>query len=258
MAGEQVVPNFFIAGAPKCGTTALSEYLCAHPNVYMCYPKEPSFFADDLPPFRAVTTLSEYEALFRRRSIDHLAVGEASVWYIYSQYAMDRIRAFNPDAKIILMFRNPIDFLQSLHTHFLFDFNEDQTEFIEAWNLQDARREGRHRPEKCVVPQFLQYKAVASFSRYVEHVLTLFPRDQVKCVIFENFVSNSRAVYLDILDFLGVPDDGRVSFPKINEAKSHRWQRLARQAKAFRKYENGRSHSRSKIHSNKCRWEEGN
>ncbi len=65
MAREQIVPNFFIAGAPKCGTTALGEYLRAHPAVFRSYPNEPSYFADDLLPIHAVTTLQEYEALLR-------------------------------------------------------------------------------------------------------------------------------------------------------------------------------------------------
>lgn len=226
MADKQVVPNFFIAGAPKCGTTALSEYLRAHPNVFMSHPKEPSYFCDDLFFVHAVNTLRDYQALFKNRTGNHVAVGEASVWYLYSQHAMRRIREFNKNAKIILMFRNPIDFVQSIHSHFLFDFNEDQSDFVEAWNLQEERREGRHHPKRCVAPQILQYRALASFGRYLESVLTVFPKEQVKCLVFENFVANPREVYLDVLEFLALPDDGHVNFPRINEAKSHRSKRL--------------------------------
>ena len=226
MVDKQVVPNFFLAGAPKCGTTALSEYLNSHPNVFMSYPKEPSYFADDLAPFRAVTTLCDYQALFKNRTRNHAAVGEASVWYLYSQNAMKRIREFNRNAKIILVFRDPIDFVQSIHSHFVFNFNEDRSDFIEAWQLQEERREGRHHPERCIAPQILQYRAMANFSHYLERVLTIFPKEQVRCVVFENFVANPREVYLDVLDFLRLPDDGRVNFPRVNEAKSHRSKRL--------------------------------
>lgn len=228
MADKQIVPNFFIAGAPKCGTTALSEYLRAHPNVFMSYPKELSYFADDLAPFQAVATLRDYQALFKGRTGAHIAVGEASVWYLYSQNTMRRIRKFNKAAKIIIMLRNPVDFVQSIHSKFVFEFNEDRSDFVEAWNLQEERRKGRHHPKRCVTPQILQYRDLASFSRYLERVLTVFPKEQVKCVMFENFVANPREVYLDVLEFLGLPDDKRVSFPRIYSAKSHRSQRLGR------------------------------
>ncbi len=75
-------------------------------------------------------------------------------------------------------------------------------------------------------PQILQYRALASFSCYLERVLTVFPKEQVRYMVFEHFVANPREVYLDVLEFLGLPDDGRVNFPRINEAKSHRSKRL--------------------------------
>lgn len=92
--------------------------------------------------------------------------------------------------------------------------------------MQEERRKGRHHPERCVAPQFLQYRTVASFGDQLERLLTVFPKEQVKCVVFDDFVTNPRDVYLNILEFLGVPDDGRVDFPRINEAESHRSKRL--------------------------------
>ena len=58
-------PNFFIVGAPKCGTTALSEYLREHPNAFLCQPKEPHYFATDFPTHRYVTKEEAYLKLFR-------------------------------------------------------------------------------------------------------------------------------------------------------------------------------------------------
>ncbi len=92
MAAGLIVPNFFLAGAPKSGTTALSVYLRGHPNVFLPGLKEPHFFADDLSHFRRPETEVAYRALFKRAGADHLAVGEASVWYLFSSAAMGRIR----------------------------------------------------------------------------------------------------------------------------------------------------------------------
>ena len=82
------IPNFFIVGAPKCGTTALYEYLRAHPNVFMPELKEPHFFAKDLGGYPRIKTLEAYRELFEARAAQHLAVGEASVYYLRSAVAI--------------------------------------------------------------------------------------------------------------------------------------------------------------------------
>ena len=71
-------PDFFIVGAPKCGTTALFRYLTAHPAVFIPEIKEPNYFCTDLPMDGRVATLNEYEALFSSAQ-PHALTGEASV-----------------------------------------------------------------------------------------------------------------------------------------------------------------------------------
>src|SRR6266498_2750548 len=97
-------PNFFIVGAPKCGTTALYEYLRRHPHIFMPKLKEPHFFALDLG-HPMVKTEVHYASLFADSTKEHMRVGEASVYYLYSAVALPAIHAFNPDAKIIAMVR---------------------------------------------------------------------------------------------------------------------------------------------------------
>ena len=86
-------PNFFIIGAPKCGTTSLATWLSGHPNVFMSAVKEPHFFNTD--DRRFISTLEAYENLFRAASSDHCAVGEASVWYLSSTEAVRNILALS-------------------------------------------------------------------------------------------------------------------------------------------------------------------
>ena len=86
-------PDFFIVGAGRCGTTALYEYLRAHPRIFMPAVKEPRFFADDMPGLmNRVASLPEYLRLFRGARPEHLAVGEASPQYVYSSTAIGNIR----------------------------------------------------------------------------------------------------------------------------------------------------------------------
>ena len=97
---RQVKPNFFIVGAPKCGTTAMFSYLSRHPEIFVSQRKEFNYFCDDL-------TFRNAAGLFRYTGIDdYLAhfsgwngqkrIGEASVWYLYSSRAAENIRICVP------------------------------------------------------------------------------------------------------------------------------------------------------------------
>ncbi|UCF19045.1 MAG: sulfotransferase [Gemmatimonadota bacterium] len=220
-------PNFFIVGAPKCGTTALSEYLREHPSIFMSTPKEPHYFAADFNPYvrHYVHTLDEYLALFEACKEHHLAAGEASVFYLYSSTALSNIRAFDPDARIIAMVRNPIDMAYSLHSQYCYNLRETVRDFRRAWELQAVRREGKAIPSTSPVPAYLLYEDVCSLGSQVERLLQLFRREQVKIVVFDDFAERTKAAYEDVLAFLGVPSDGRERFPRLNPNTqlSSRW-----------------------------------
>lgn len=218
-------PNFFIVGAPRCGTTALYQYLRAHRNIFMPRAKEPHYFAEDFPRFRTIDSLERYLALFSSRRGEHAAVGEASVWYAYSAVAIEKIRAFEARAKIILMVRNPVDLVYSLHAQHLYNFDEDEPDFQKAWHLQTDRAKeggGLRIPAMCRDPAFLQYARVGRLGEQAERILARFPAEQVKIIVFEDFQDSPRAVYEQVLAFLEVPPDGRTDFPRFNESQQHR------------------------------------
>jgi hypothetical protein len=211
-------PNFFIVGAPKCGTTALSEYLRGHPNIFMSTPKEPHYFSTDFNPlvYHYVRTLEDYLDLFRDASEEHHRMGEASVFYLYSTTAIANIREFDQEARIIAMVRNPIDMAYSLHAQYCYSLHENIMDFATAWQLQAARREGKKLPPSIDVPAYLQYQAVCSLGQQIERLLEVFPRHQVQVIVFDDLVFKTKAVYEDTLAFLGVPSDGREDFPIVN------------------------------------------
>jgi len=215
-------PNFFIVGAPKCGTTALSEYLRAHPNIFFSQPKEISFFATDFPNNRIVTTFEEYMALFHEIQPNHLRVGEGSVWYLYSREAVPNIYEYNSKAKLIVMLRNPVDLVHSLHSQLLLSIDEDEKDFERAWNLQELRKSGEKIPKKCCTPALLQYRDIGKLGTQMERLLEVFPKEQVMVILFDDFVSDTRAVYEDVLSFLGLNSDGRKLFQRINESRKYR------------------------------------
>jgi hypothetical protein len=212
-------PNFLIVGAPKCGTTAMYQYLAAHPDVYMSALKEPHFFAEDIPGMRQVTTMDKYESLFPHSWQRYRRQGEASVYYLFSNVALGRVREFNPSAQLIIMLRNPVDMALSYHGGELFYGKEDVADFVTAWQLQDQRKKGLAIPAGCRDPELLQYRKVVALGSQVERALAIFPREQVHLVFFDDFVRETRREYEKLLEFLDIPSDGRTEFAKVNPRK---------------------------------------
>lgn len=214
-------PNFFIVGAPKCGTTAMSEYLRSHPGVFMSERKEPHFFSSDLGLNRR--SLDQYLKLFMKASPQQTVVAEASTTYIYSAVALQQLKEFNPDAKLMVMLRRPSDLAYAIHGQCLLAGIEIETDFEKAWSLQGIRAAGKQLPPVCPSYKVLQYKWMASIGSQLQRILELFPRDRVHVTLMDDFVADPRREYLRLLSFLNLPDDGRTDFPRINEAKSHKW-----------------------------------
>lgn len=225
------LPDFFIVGAPKCGTTALYHYLSMHPHIYMPELKEPHFFSADFPRFGKIHDLDSYLDLFEDAP-DTARTGEASVWYLYSDCAISRIMDANPDARIIAMLRNPVTMAKSLHRQLILSLREDIEDFESAWRAQHERRLGKRLPLYCPEPSHLQYADVCRYSHQVERLLELVPAAQLKILIYEEFFDDIRVQYDSVTDFLGVECDGRTVFPPINvarEPKNHwLWQLIRR------------------------------
>ena len=217
-----VKPNFFIVGAPKCGTTALYEYLRPHPNIFMPKVKEPHFFAKDLGTYPFIKTLEDYTRLFAAAGSRHLRVGEASVYYLRSTVAIANIREFNPDARLIAMFRNPLEMLHSFHAQLLYVAEESESDFETAWRLQEQRSRGIGLPPRSRGAFLVQYRELGRFGTQTERLLSIFPREQVRLILYDDFAAAPQAVYDDVIEFLGIPHDGRTEFPRINEGKRAR------------------------------------
>ena len=215
-------PNFFIAGAPKCGTTALSEYLRDRSDIFISEPKEPHYFTFDFEGYRVTKTWEEYSNLFAQATSESTAIGEGSVFYLCSQVALQKIYEYDSQAKIIVMLRNPVDMVYSFHSQLVFTADEDETDFETAWRLQSTRQQGNRIPPQCREPFFLQYAQMGRLGEQVNRLQSIFPPEQVKIIFFEDFVKSTKGVYDEVLEFLGVPNDNRTEFIRINENKSHK------------------------------------
>ena len=210
-------PNLFIVGFAKCGTTSLHEYLSTHPNVHASFPKEPHFFVEEGWRPRPARSETEYLRFFAGASQDARVFLDSSVFHVNSPVALRKIHEFNGEAKIIVMIRNPVDMLASFHKYSCRLFVENVTDFEEAWNLQESRAQGSNLPPACEFPALLQYQYLGSLGKHVAALLEIWPRAQVKFVFFDEFVRAPLEHYKDILEFIGIPYDGRTEFPRVNE-----------------------------------------
>ena len=214
-------PDFFIIGAPKCGTTALAAYLSKHPEIFMAR-KEMHHFGRDLRFGPQIYRRSHRDYLQEFAGCNVQArAGEASVWYLYSAEAAAEIKAFNPRARIIIMLREPTEMMYSLYHQFRLDGNEHLPTFAAALAAEEDRLTGRQVTRHTYFPQGLSYRAVASYTEQVRRYLELFGRGQVHVVLYDEFAAKTAETYCRVLNFLGVDADRRAgTFPVINGSQT--------------------------------------
>jgi Sulfotransferase domain len=194
-------PDFFIVGAPKAGTSSLYKYLSQHPNIFLSEPKEPHFFHNRRAPGSPVLgekNLEEYLRLFEGVP-DNVRAGEASTSYLYSANAAREIKEVCPDAKIMMILRNPVDRAYSQYWNHVRDGNE-QLSFEEALRDEPERIENRRWCGSY-------YVAGGRYAEQVARYLDDFGRDAVKVYLFEELKRDAPGVCRDAFSFLGVDPD---------------------------------------------------
>lgn len=229
-------PDFFILGAPKCGTTSLAAWLADHPKVFVSAVKEPHFFNTD--GLRSITSSREFDALWVDVDDAAVAVGEASTHYLYSQEAVPRILAYNPRARFVVCVRNPVDMAPALHAERVWQGRETIRSFARAWALQDARRDGRHIPRTMRQdPERLQYGAYCKVGEQIARLYSYVPRHRVCVVVLEDMAADPKREYDRVVSFLGAQTDHRVEFPVHNRRKAVRSVWIAFGARTLRDFQ---------------------
>lgn len=224
-------PDFFIAGAPKCGTTALAHWLDTHPDIFMSPRKEPHFFNHASMP--ATHTLAEYEALFGNAAPRHVAVGEASTHYLFSPEAVPAILEYAPQARFIVCLRNPLDMAPSLHAECLRQGWETERSFARAWRLLHERRRGRAVPRAVRGdPGRVCYGDYCLLGAQLQRLYEWVAPQRVLALLLDDLRADPGAAYRQALTFLGAADDHRQDFPVLNPRAHTRSLLLARLVRA--------------------------
>jgi len=186
--------NTFIVGAPKSGTTSLHYYLNQHSQICMSSIKEPNYFSaqevEDLyydSPI--IKSASEYEKLFQS---DLKVKGESSVSYLYYDLVPHRIFDYNPDAKIIIMLRNPTD---RLFSHYLMD---KRLGFC-SLSLDEIYDQRQQYPKF-----FMQFFSLGNYYEQIKRYRAVFDDRQIQVILYDDFKNNTNLVVNSVLDFLEV------------------------------------------------------
>lgn len=196
-AGKRV--GFLVAGAQKAGTTALFDYLRDVPGLELPAVKEAHFFDDEESVAWAAPDYAPYHALFRDEA---RLWGEATPIYLYWPNALERIRAYNPGMKLILLFRDPV---QRAWSHWKMEYARgNETEPFD-WCI----REGRARMARAAPhPGFhrvYSYVERGFYGRQLADVLHLFPRRQLLLLSSGALEDDPTGTMRAICAFLGVP-----------------------------------------------------
>ena len=202
-------PDFLIVGAPRSGTTSLYQYLRRHPLIYMPANKEPHFFCEiDIAthvarrgslPGMLITEEDAYLRLFEGAAPEQTK-GEATAAYLSDEAAPSRISLKIPEAKIIVVLREPID---RAHSDYLFSVRqgkERERSFYEA--LQEDHK---YLLESCGQGSFYIQRGL--YYQQLRRYFHAFGRHQVRVYLYEDLASDTIGVLRDICTFLGVPPD---------------------------------------------------
>jgi len=229
-------PNLFIVGHPRTGTTSLHDYLNQHPDIFMSPIKEPNYFTKDFHkesdlfhkkqvnfPFR---TEKKYLSLYHNLGNEKIA-GEATATTLYSKISSREISRFNPDAKIIMTFREPVDFLFSYHSIAVYTLGESIKDFKTALAAEEERRNGRLLSKRIIAPSWYIYSDFINYTEQAKRFLACFPPEQIKIIIFDDFKKNTGRTLNEIFTFLEVDAGFKPDINIVNPYnKIVRWPRL--------------------------------
>jgi hypothetical protein len=211
-------PNFFIVGAPKSGTTSLYHYLTQHPDIYIPSSKEPRFFINDhILNTNETDPIKEY--LLRTSSLEESAyldlyanrnekvLADASTQYLFHhQEVIPKVKKMVGDPKILILLRNPTDRAYSNFLHNSLTYED--LSFVESIEAEQKRKEDKYN-------SFWFYKGLSTYFEPVKAYQAAF--SQVKVVLFEDFVKDTKKTMKEIYSFLEIDNEFAISEYLVNK-----------------------------------------
>jgi hypothetical protein len=219
------IPNLFIVGAQKCGTTAVAEYMRSHPEIFVPLQKEPWFWGADLDRNFKKIDRTYYESMYEGAGAAKYLL-DASPLYIKSASFIHEIQAEVDNPKIIVMLRNPIELVYSLFFQLKYNREENAKDFSIALSLQENRKNNPALTREFLFPINAQYIEIGKNCQQVIALIEVFGRKNVHIVLFDDFKEDSSREYKKILKFLELPELEPESYKIVNPHKVSRTKSL--------------------------------
>jgi|TARA_B110000483_G_scaffold232967_1_gene301208 hypothetical protein len=195
--------DFFIVGAPKAGTTSLYHYLNEHPQVVMSSQKEPDYFSDkeiqEQGMYYAksrVNTLDKYKSLFVQK--ESVVYGEASVSYLFYENVAEDIKKYNPNAKIIIILRNPIE---RAFSHYLMDYR------LGLISVSFEKVLAKISKLKNAHLFYQQYIELGKYTTQIQRYLDSFEQESILFIDYDDFKKNVPETVNQVYSFLNISTD---------------------------------------------------
>jgi len=218
MSARESTPDALIIGAPKAGTSALHAALAQHPQIYASPVKEPKYYMgwDAPPPSYAgpgdphsnkewIWRREDYRALFSGAPGDAVRL-ESTPFYLYMPGARRRIAEELPEAKLIVIVRDPIDRAYSNWMHLWVDGLEPIPDFVEAWHAEDRRVAAGWAP-------FWRYRRLGRYGEQLADLCRLVNRERVFVLRYWQLVSHPDETLNEVARFLGIAEDQVITIP---------------------------------------------
>ena len=230
---------FFIVGNAKSGTTTIHNLLKNHPEVFLPRYKELKYFCKDLhresdeyhgrEVHYPIRTMEGYQGAYKNVKTGQIR-GEVTPHYTFSKEAAKNIYDYNKGAKIIILLREPVSFLHSLHREFIVRFTEEEEDVLVALELEEKRKKGVDIPKKAPAPSYLEYSRWVNYFEQVKRYVNLFGKSNVRIFFLEDIAKNEREVLSKIMEFIGVDDVNFYPEGKVfrNERKAPRFKNVMR------------------------------
>ena len=210
-------PDFFLLGAPKCGTTTIAQWLKEQDSLFLPSVKEPNYFNTDEKLF-ASHSEEQYRKLYAQARKLQL-LGDATPWYLSSETAIRGIVQRNPEAKFIVLVRDHVELACAMHQQEFVSGNEDCEDFHTAWNLQSNREKGLGVPKKCYSVKRLLYTKACSIGHQLEFLMTHVDAENVLVIHVEALRDKPAIVKKSLANFLKFESIDRSTFAVVNSRK---------------------------------------
>lgn len=191
---EARLPDFLVVAAPRAGTTSLHRYLDAHPQVFMAPQKEVHFF--DQHHHRGPDWYRQQFAEAEPRQV----VGDATPTYLFAPGAVERMAELLPDAKLIVVLRNPVDRAYSNYWYW-------RTMFPDGRSFAELARAEMADPEAPAAEGFQPYLAMGRYLPQLRHLMDHYPRKALLVLLLEDLKEDAASAFRSVCCFLDIRED---------------------------------------------------